>query len=212
VTKRFLSDEIRTAAERLIELTGGKGAAKRAIDAAEKKGRAGRPKGSSPYAQADAELLFLVESFQNEFRFGALREQNEPKPRTLIAEAFDTHNWFFEPSPLGNSKRAVVERVASQSSLASIILQGIRQNRSDLMQLLPEDAEARLRSIEDDPTKPNFAMVLTVLALAWGFARRDPKRFAELIANDPAAGDSGIILTNANPDATPGLSEKKGGD
>jgi hypothetical protein len=42
------------------------------------------------------------------------------------------------------------------------LIELIREHRPDLAKLLPEDADARRRSIENDPGKANLAAVLSL--------------------------------------------------
>jgi hypothetical protein len=168
-------DQISAAAEGLIKLAGSKRAAYRAIKIAKTKSKGGRPKGS-PYFAADARMLFEVESLQNEYRH--LRRP-EPKKRTLIAEIVPEDA---ARRGLGQSKDAVVARLASRPGLAGLIFEAIRQHRPDLLKQLPEDAEARIQSLEDDPSKANFAAVLTPLLILWAFQQRHPQRFARIAA------------------------------
>ena len=183
--RRPTSDQISDAAEGLIKLAGSKRAAYRAIETAKTKSKGGRPKGS-PYFAADAQMLFEVESLQNEYRH--LRRA-ELKRRKLIADVVPEEA---AQRGLGQSKDAVVARLASRPSLAGLIFEAIRQHRPELLKQLPEDAEARIQSIKDDPSKANFAAILTPLLILWAFQQRYPRRFARLAARAAKEKPKGI--------------------
>jgi hypothetical protein len=198
------------AAERFIEKCGGsKRAAIRAIDAATTRSEGGRPKGS-PYLEADARVLFVTESLQTEYR---ARHETEPARRKLIGEAVDCTDTFFGSSVrLGANRRAVIERVASRPNLAAVLFEMIQQHRPDLLQHLPHDAEDKLRAMKDDPTKVNFAAMLTGLLFLWGMVRRHPKRMARVAraSKDPGVIEMVRFLSQLRLDSTeaPNPSEK----
>jgi hypothetical protein len=76
---------------------------------------------------------------------------------------------------LGKNEKAVVARLAKRGSLATVLIELIREHRPDLAKLLPEDADARRRSIENDPGKANLAAVLSLLMMAQALQKRHPR-------------------------------------
>lgn len=197
MTRRTSTDNPNALAERLIKLASSKRAAHCMIDAAQTKGKMGRPKGS-PYLERDAQLLFLVESMQNEYR---LAHRTEPKRRTLIIEVMPDET---ARRGFGQSKDAAVARVAGRPNLAAIVFELIRLHRPDLVQHLPDDAEARLGLQRDDPSKANFAAILTILLSLWGLVRRHPKRIARAARStkDPNAVELVRFLSRLRLDDT----------
>lgn len=167
-------DHVKPVIVWLIDELGGKRAAKRAIDAAEAKGQGGRRKGTQQYLEADLKLLFESELLQTEYVLDGKERVRKGLPprrpkgrRPLIAEIVPENT-----AGLGRSKDAVVARLAKRGSVARLFLDAIRPNRPDLMKLLPEDADARLRSAENDPDKVNFSTIFMLLAVAAAFQQR----------------------------------------
>lgn len=205
-----ISDRLKALADCFIKEAGSKRAAHRAIDAAETKGEAGRPDGTQKYLKADLALLFQADLLQTEYRLDQKRSRplatDEPKRRSLLAQVAPENT---KESGLGKSKDAVVARVAKRGSLAKLLLETIRQNRPDLMRLLPDDADARLRSIESDPYKMNLGTILWLFMAA--VAMQDPDRWAkEVSAKDtenPAPLD--LVASKTNRAATVFRSRQK---
>jgi hypothetical protein len=187
--KRPSKDNPDTLAERLIKACGSKRAAYKAIEAAKTKGEpTGRPPGS-PYLVADAHVLFVADVLQTEYRAA---KRPVPTRRKLIAEAYDASKHRDSPfaarAHLGASKRAVVERLANRPNLAAFMLEHMRRRRPDLMRYLPDDAEARIRSMADDPSNVNFGTMMFGLGALAGFLRRYPGAVDALATEDARAG------------------------
>ena len=173
-----VSDHHMELAERLIQQLGGKRAAHRAIDKAGSKGKAARQKGTQQYLETDLKLLFESELLQTEYRLEDRKRDArgsspiEPKGRKLIAQVVRQKT---NQGALGKNEKAVVARLAKRGSLATVLIELIREHRPDLAKLLPEDADARRRSIENDPGKANLAAVLSLLMMAQALQKRHPR-------------------------------------
>jgi len=160
-----INNDDKIAIECLIKRYG-KRALRRAMDKSETRGKAGRPRGTPKYMEADLEMLNRAELSRAAHREEKLRERQagevtaakvrgdqtplsrkEPKWRSLLAKVAEKA----DKAGLGMSEDAVVARLAKRGSVARVILDAIRESRPDLMQYLPEDADARFEALENDP-------------------------------------------------------------
>jgi hypothetical protein len=181
-----IPDDLKAEVDRLIKKFGSKRAAHEAIEAAEVKGKAGRRKGTQQYLIKDLELLLWSELLQTEHRLidrkrvGRGLPPIKPKRRDLIAQVIPEET---KPAGLGKNKKAAVARLAKRGSLARVLIEAIREHRPDLARRLPDNADARLHLVENDPNKANFATVLLPLLMFYGLLQRHPRLRSKLAAS-----------------------------
>jgi hypothetical protein len=168
VPKTPKPDDPADLADRLIKAVGSKEKAKQQIDASKVQGSGGRP---AEYLVRDAQVLFEVETLENEYRF---RNQKSPKRWPLIKEAVSQHFTQFD---MGKTEDAAAHRIYARGSLAAILFDWMSKHRPELLQHLPPDAKERALSMDSH----DLTAILLGLGIVFaGFGERRELRWLRM--------------------------------